>query len=150
MSIKTRIVAALNSAALVLVTIVSICVLVALFEKPWLTYQNSPFAAVEKSVRPGEIVHLMLTRCSTYPGTRNYVVSHQLVGGAEPILMRAETVSIRPGCFSALSDINRIPEGLSLAQMPAGTYHVEGTGESQGTIRTFIAHWSSQPFEIKR
>ena len=150
MSTRARIIAALNIAALVLVTIVSGLMVTALLEKPWLSYPNTPFPALEQSVRPGEIVHLLVERCSTWPGTRNYGVSHQLVGGPQPILMQAETVSISQGCFSVVSDINKIPEGLSLAQMPAGTYHVEGTGESQGTVRTFIAHWSSQPFEIKR
>lgn len=121
-----------------------------LLEAPALSYTNSPFPTIESSVRPGQVIHLIVARCNSERKTRNYVISHQIIGGLRPILMRSETSPILPGCTSSISDINKIPDGLPVEVLPSGTYHIEGTAEIQGTFRTFIVLWRSQPFEIVR
>ena len=68
----------------------------------------------------------------------------------QPSYSAVTNQTILPGCTSSISDINKIPDGLPVEVLPTGTYHIEGTAEIQGTFRTFIVLWRSQPFEIVR
>lgn len=139
---------AINVGALLLVILTGIYF--TFLEGPILSYENLPFIPIEASVRPGQIVHLYVRRCNASRQTRNYLISHELIGGPKPILMRPESASIRSGCYDGVSPINEIPSGIPVKDMPTGTYHIEGTAEVQGTFRTFIVPWRSLPFEIVR
>ena len=139
---------AINLGALALVLMIGIYF--GFLEGPILSYLNSPFPTIESSVKPGQIIHLRVRRCNSDSVTRNYMVSHQLIGGPKPILLKTEPTSILPGCYESVSPINQIPSDLTVEDMPSGKYYILGTGEVQGTFRSFIVPWRSQQFEIVR
>lgn len=114
-------------------------------EPPFLSYQKVPFPVLTPIVKPGEPVLLSVARCSTDTRHRMYPIAHRLVplDGGRAILLAPSFASIEPGCHTSTSSINVVPK-----HTPPGRYRVEGHAETQGTIRTALAHWSSDEFEV--
>ena len=116
----------------------------AFFEPPWLVYQNSPFPVIEQRVHVGEAVRMIVARCNNDRQPHLYTVARQLESQrGTPIILPASAAPIEPGCHESTSAINIIPAGT-----PPGRYEVSGYAQVEGTIRTTIVLWRSQPFEV--
>jgi hypothetical protein len=116
-----------------------------LVEKPYLSYGNVPFPVLNNPVVRGQPVHLMVMRCNTDTKRRSYLLSRTLIsttGGPEYVLP-ASAASIAAGCHTDISAANVIPPDV-----PPGRYYIEGLAEVNGTLRTFIVNWHSQPFDV--
>jgi hypothetical protein len=116
-------------------------------EQPWLSYENLPFPPVAAKVHAGDVIPLMVKRCSSAEQTRSYAITHSvqtLSGSGKPVVMPSGFVTIEPGCEPpTVSEFNRIPMSVT-----PGMYRIHGVAVVDGTLRTFAVPWSSQPFEV--
>lgn len=131
--------------ALCLIAVIGIGGYYGFLEPPFLTYGNVPFPVLTPRVKDGGTVLLDVRRCNSDTKTRIYGIAHSLVGETMTILLPALPTSIRPGCSESFSAINVIP-----VDTPPGTYHIEGYAEVQGTLRTSVIPWRSEPFQVIR
>lgn len=127
------------------------CVVLMLYglflERPFLTYENLPFPPQYKQVRPGEVIPLMVRRCSSSRQTQVYSVTHSLESAdtntLSVILPPNEHVSIPPGCTTSLSLINRIPK-----EVPPGHYRIAGRARVDSLFGERWIPWFSEVFEV--
>lgn len=123
--------------------------LVFVFDKPFMYYPDpQPFVATGTGFyKPGDVVVVMVPRCSRSTATRSYVTSHQLNRldvSAPPVVLRAEFPSIGPGCRTAESRLNVIPFDTQ-----PGRYYFSGVTEVPGQIRNFSLEWRTVPFTVR-
>jgi hypothetical protein len=135
------------TAAVLLVACIAILAYGLAFEKPFLRYENLPFPAKLQQVKRGEVIPILVRRCSTASEDRFYDVTHELRSQSDPgaptYLMKTERVLIRPGCHESTSMVNRVPPDT-----PPGTYVATGLGVVDGMLRQLTVPWHSQPFEV--
>lgn len=115
-------------------------------ERPYLSYGNLPFPVLTPRVKPGEPVLLEVLRCNSDDRQRVYGMGRTLVpldSRGPSYVLPAGAASIDPGCNTSVSAVNVIPLGV-----PPGRYYVQGSAEINGSLRTFVLHWASQPFEV--
>ena len=116
------------------------------FEPPFLSYRELPFPTKFPAVRRGEVMPILVTRCSTADSTRTYGIAHKFVpvgwDGVE-VTMKAEFASIEPGCGPTWSEINQTSK-----TMQPGTYRIVGVSDAKGTVRNYAVEWWSVPFEV--
>jgi hypothetical protein len=133
---------AFNTGSLILVLVVG--AYYGMIEAPYLSYPDLPFKVLTPQVQPGQAVLLEVRRCNSDHRPRVYSIAHQLVGeGLPTILLPVTQASIVPGCTTATSAINVVPPKTA-----PGIYHVEGSAEVQGTVRTELITWYSGSFEV--
>lgn len=115
------------------------------FEQPYLSYQNLPFPPQVPLVRAGEIVPLLVRRCSSAHKAQTYTMARSLqsMDSNRWIVLPDMTVRAEPGCTEGISLINAIPR-----ETPPGHYRVIGLAEIQGTVRTMHVPWLSGEFAV--
>ena len=144
MSIPTTLRALLSALIVSMLALTTLVIYFDFLERPFLYYLHIPFPVVQKRVVAGTAVHIEVTRCNREAHTRSYVISHMLVNlddGKTYVLPSAPT-SIAPGCETVTSLFNVVP-----ATSPPGHYYLRGVSEVQGTLRTNLVVWESEPFE---
>ena len=114
-------------------------------ERPFLYYLHIPFPMVQKRVVAGTAAYIEVTRCNRDSYTRSYVISHMLVNldNGKSYVLPSATTSIAPGCETVQSAFNVVP----MDAVP-GNYFVRGVSEAQGTLRTNLVVWESEPFKV--
>lgn len=115
-------------------------------EKPFLSYGNLPFPVLTSHIKPGQAVQLEVLRCNSDDRSRVYIIARTLVPvdpSRSPYVLPSGSASISPGCTTSVSAVNVIPLGV-----PPGRYWIQGSAEVNGSIRTFVVGWRSNPFEV--
>ena len=115
-------------------------------EPPYLSYPDLPFKTVT-SVRAGEVVELVVKRCSTALTTRVYQLSHTLIDaetGETVAILPGTVASISPGCHTQKSRVNVTPPDTK----PWRLYRIDGYAEVPGTFKLNLVHWYSQNFWV--
>ena len=145
MSMPTTLRALLSALIVSMVALTTLVVYFDFLERPFLYYLHIPFPVVQKRVVAGTAAHIEVTRCNRDAHTRSYVISHMLVNldDGKTYVLPSATTSIAPGCETVESVFNVVPA----AALP-GHYFVRGVSEAQGTLRTSLVVWESEPFEV--
>jgi len=134
--------------------LLAVCFLVVYYlflEQPFLSYEDLPFKVEGKVFHPGDIVPMMVNRCSSSSTVRNYVLSHTLIRVDKPqeeMILPSTVIAIRPGCNSAVTMVNFVPKAWEDKPFPPGIYYMDGYAEVQATIRAVSVHWRSETFEV--
>lgn len=114
---------------------------------PYLSYQNLPFPVLLERVRPGEVVPLIVARCSTASAEKTYELTRELRSMTDPrapaIVIGATTLSVPPGCRTTLNEAHTVPSNT-----PPGTYRIHGVAILPGIVRTHYVPWVSRPFVV--
>ncbi len=133
-------------------------------EQPYLSYPRLPFPVLDfadvdeqgepvvrrgvvRKVKRGQIAHLLVDRCNSDDVERSYLTGRMLVPldvpSRLPYVLETRAAPARPGCEQVVSKLNSIPKDA----VP-GLYYISGTAEVNGSIRTFVVTWHSEPFEV--
>lgn len=115
------------------------------FDRPYLSYTNSPFPVTVKEAKIGDTVPVLAGRCNADSKTRHYTTSHGLrnLQTGRHYILPDMFVSIAPGCTVAESLINYVPPGV----VP-GEYIFYGTAVINGSLRSADVDWESKPFKV--
>ena len=145
MSMPTTLRALLSALIVSMLALTTLVVYFDFLERPFLYYLHIPFPVVQKRVVAGTAAHIEVTRCNRDDRTRSYVLAHTLVNldGGRSYVLPSATTSIEPGCETVTSLFNVIP-----ASAASGHYYLRGVSEVQGTLRTSLVTWESEPFEV--
>ena len=120
------------------------------FEKPYLSYTNVPFPALQSVVHPGEAMPIHVARCNSdnvphvYEITRSLERVNQKGEARDYILLPDLRVQIKPGCSDADAQLHIIP-----AMTPSGTWRLVGLSEVHGVLVRHMVEWYSVPFRIE-
>lgn len=135
------------------VTFAALCIVasamlswVLLLEPPWLTYRNLPFPSELHTVKPGEVVPLIVERCNSSGSVKTYRVTRSLQrmdGAGEYIVLTSSEVNIAPGCAIGTSRVNVVP----IEALP-GRYRFIGAGLIHGMLREHVVPWRSAEFIV--
>lgn len=112
-----------------------------------LTYKNLPFPVVEKRIyRPGEVVPILVNRCSNAPGTNIYTVTRGFnnTQNSRVIVLDSTRAAIKYGCITTVSSMHQIPKDL-----PPGNYTIVGTTEIQDVFGIKVLNFESESFTVK-
>jgi len=117
-------------------------------EKPWLSYQNLPLDAINKTVIAGTSAVLLVERCNNTDEVQEYTLSRAIKDiktGEIHTLKAIEKIPIPPGCTRDISgDVHVVPIGT-----PPGHYIFFGVATVGGTFGTqHKVVWYSEPFEV--
>lgn len=126
--------------------IITLIVYLTLIEEPYLSYQTLPIPVTLKTVRPGEIIPLNITRCNTAKERKVYTSTRLLenIGeDQEMLVMELVGVSLRPGCWQSVIHSHRIPDSAQ-----PGRYRLVGVATVPGLIRNFLVSWYTEPFNV--
>jgi hypothetical protein len=110
-------------------------------------YTNLPFPIIEqKTYHPGEIVPIIVGRCSTDPSTNIYTITRGFnnVDTGDVIVLNSVKAAAKRGCSESVSYLHQIPKDL-----PPGTYTVIGSAEIQDVFGVKMADFESQSFKVK-
>ena len=117
-----------------------------LFQPSYLSYPDPVFRVVNKTVRVGEAVSIVISRCNSDSVRHNYIVGHSLIctDGRSPRILKSDPVMIMPGCsLNEKSDIHIVPRNTE-----PGLCRIVGSSTTQVLIRTVEVPWSSEEFEV--
>ena len=128
--------------------IVGLVVWAVYLEKPWLSYQNLPLDAINKTVIAGTSAVLLVERCNSTEEVQEYTLSRAIKDiktGEIHTLKAIEKIPIPPGCTRDISgDVHVVPIGT-----PPGHYIFFGVATVGGTFGTqHKVVWYSEPFEV--
>lgn len=134
--------------------LISVCVLVfitcgfyALFlEKSYLSYPNAPFPVQVTTLRPGDVIPLVISRCNADRIDHSYSVARALreVKTNRIVPMDPIYSMIPVGCHTASpSRIHKVP-----LDTEPGRYEFFGGAVTHGIVRTFDVIFRSEQFDV--
>ena len=133
--------------ALVILSVATISIIYVLFvEKPAMHYTNLPFPVMKTPVYPGDVLPLIIARCSDSNGRRVITSSRYLENlgdDQEVLVLEMIAAIIPPGCVTQTVNIHRVPESTA-----PGNYRLIGATIVPGLIRDFHIAWDSEPFQV--
>lgn len=112
-----------------------------------LSYEFLPFKVIDKRIyHAGEIVPVMVGRCSSLSGTNIYSVTRGFanVNTGVTMIVGSTKVTVKHGCKEAVSFLHQLP-----ASIEPGLYRVIGTAEVPDLFNTKIVEFESEAFEVK-
>jgi hypothetical protein len=117
----------------------------ALFEKPFLSYPNSPFPVLAKQVEQGAQIPLQIERCNADNVPHTYTTARALINLSEgySTVLSDSIVQIKPGCSRVIGLASRVP-----MEIKPGKYRLIGTAEIHGFFKTHLVEWGSEEFEV--
>lgn len=120
------------------------------FESSPLIYTNVPFP-VERPVKNGETIPVIIGRCNLTDKTLNYHVARTLYrvmpDGSRTVayILPDAPVDMPPGCSHAPSGLHQLPTNVSL---PPGEYVLKGRAITDGQWKEHHIDWETQPFTV--
>ena len=129
-------------------TIASLIIWAVYIEKPYLTYQNLPLDAINKTVIAGTSAVLLVERCNSTDEVQEYTLSRAIKNtktGEIRTLKPIGRIPIPPGCTRDISgDVHVVP-----VDTQPGKYIFFGVATVGGTfgVQHQIA-WYTEPFEV--
>jgi len=117
----------------------------AVFEEPYLSYKEMPFAVQGLTYAGGPAVSHVI-RCNSSGSTKSYTTTRgfQKMGSNQlPTILPSIDLTVEPGCEPAISRINIVPDNA----LP-GWYRFVGVASVHGLLVWHEVPWSTNFFEV--
>jgi hypothetical protein len=118
-----------------------------LFQPPYLSYPDLPFAPTKQVFQPGEAASFTVRACNRDTVPHSYPVVRELhsVDGLLQYSFGSTTVVWPPGCKTIISVVNRVP-----VETPDGEYYIVGYSEDAQRLNSVTIPWQTEPFTVRR
>ena len=112
---------------------------------PWLIYPDMPLAVVNGTVKAGDTLQVVMSRCNTKAEVKPYTVLRELrqFGETTQIKLPSRQTDLKPGCYREVIRLTQIPP-----KTPPGVYAMYGYSLIEGRLFPRSVSWNTEFFEV--